>query len=48
MATQAKCDRGQAVIMADHYGTAYMEDVYAEERGGDGLRAAAAGADDNH
>ena len=41
-------DRGQAVIMADHYDTAYMEDVYEEERGGDGLRAAAAGADDNH
>ena len=41
-------DRGQALIMADHYDTAYMEDVYEEERGGDGLRAAAAGADDNH
>jgi hypothetical protein len=34
--------------MADHYDTAYMEDVYDEDRGGDGLRAAAAGADDNH
>jgi hypothetical protein len=41
-------DRGEAVIMADHYDTAYMEDVYETERGGDGLRAAAAGADDNH
>jgi hypothetical protein len=41
-------NRGEAVIMADHYDTAYMEDVYEEERGGDGLRAAAAGADDNH
>ena len=41
-------DRAEAVIMADHYDTAYMEDVYDEERGGDGLRAAAAGADDNH
>jgi Peptidase family M28 len=41
-------DRGQAVIMADHYDTAYMEDVYDKDRGGDGLRAAAAGADDNH
>jgi hypothetical protein len=41
-------DRGQAVIMADHYDTAYMEDVYDADRGGDGLRAAAAGADDNH
>jgi hypothetical protein len=41
-------DRTQAVIMADHYDTAYMEDVYEAARGGDGLRAAAAGADDNH
>jgi hypothetical protein len=41
-------DRGQAVIMADHYDTAYMEDAYEKDRGGDGLRAAAAGADDNH
>ncbi|HEX7599640.1 MAG TPA: M28 family peptidase, partial [Polyangia bacterium] len=41
-------NRGEAVIMADHYDTAYMEDVYEKERGGDGLRAAAAGADDNH
>jgi Peptidase family M28 len=41
-------DRGEAVIMADHYDTAYMEDVYDGDRGGDGLRAAAAGADDNH
>jgi len=41
-------NRGQAVIMADHYDTAYMEDVFEKERGGDGLRAAAAGADDNH
>jgi hypothetical protein len=41
-------NRSQAVIMADHYDTAYMEDVFEPERGGDGLRAAAAGADDNH
>jgi hypothetical protein len=41
-------DRSQAVIMGDHYDTAYMEDVYWEEKGGDGLRAPAAGADDNH
>jgi len=41
-------NRGEAVIMADHYDTAYMEDVYEPARGGDGLRAAAAGADDNH
>ena len=40
-------ERGEAVIMADHYDTAYMEDVYEADRGGDGLRAAAAGADDN-
>jgi hypothetical protein len=41
-------NRAEAVIMADHYDTAYMEDVYEEERGGDGLRVAAHGADDNH
>ncbi|HVU52196.1 MAG TPA: M28 family peptidase [Polyangia bacterium] len=41
-------NRGEAVIMGDHYDTAYMEDVYEEDRGGDGLRVAAAGADDNH
>jgi hypothetical protein len=41
-------NRGEAVIMGDHYDTAYMEDVYEEERGGDGLRVAAHGADDNH
>ncbi len=41
-------DRREAVVMADHYDTAYMEDAYESARGGDGLRAAAAGADDNH
>jgi Peptidase family M28 len=41
-------NRGEAVIMADHYDTAYMEDVYEKDKGGDGLRAAASGADDNH
>ena len=41
-------DRKRAVIMADHYDTAYMEDLYEPLRGGDRLRAAAAGADDNH
>jgi len=41
-------NRSEAVIMADHYDTAYMEDVYDPARGGDHLRAAAAGADDNH
>jgi Peptidase family M28 len=41
-------NHGEAVIMADHYDTAYMEDVYEKDKGGDGLRAAASGADDNH
>lgn len=40
--------RDQAVVMGDHYDTAYMEDVYYKESGGDLLRAPAAGADDNH
>ncbi|HSP34017.1 MAG TPA: M20/M25/M40 family metallo-hydrolase [Thermoanaerobaculia bacterium] len=39
-------DRSRAVIMADHYDTAYMEDVFG--RTGKGPRIAAAGADDNH
>ncbi|MEI8078250.1 MAG: M28 family peptidase, partial [bacterium] len=41
-------NRSEAVVMADHYDTAYMEDLYDRERGGDGARVAAAGADDNH
>jgi hypothetical protein len=41
-------DRRRAVIMADHYDTAYMEDRYEKDRGGTGARLAAAGADDNH
>jgi hypothetical protein len=41
-------DRRRAVIMADHYDTAYMEDLYYRERGGNLARVAAAGADDNH
>lgn len=41
-------DRRRAVIMADHYDTAYMEDRYEKGRGGNGARLAAAGADDNH
>ncbi|HBZ70288.1 MAG TPA: hypothetical protein DEP35_11365, partial [Deltaproteobacteria bacterium] len=41
-------DRSEAVIMADHYDTAYMEDRYEPSQGGDGARLAAAGADDNH
>jgi hypothetical protein len=40
-------DRSRAVIMADHYDTAYMEDLY--DKGPDkGVRIASAGADDNH
>jgi hypothetical protein len=42
-----KC-RGEAIVLADHYDTAYMEDRYDKSRGGDGVRIAAAGADDNH
>jgi hypothetical protein len=41
-------DRSQAVVLADHYDTAYMEDLYDTLRGGLGVRKAAAGADDNH
>jgi hypothetical protein len=41
-------DRSRAVIMADHYDTAYMEDLYYKEKGGNLARIAAAGADDNH
>jgi hypothetical protein len=40
-------NRNEAVIMADHYDTAYMEDVYNKSQGGDGARLSAAGADDN-
>jgi hypothetical protein len=41
-------DRSRAVIMADHYDTAYMADKYLKEEGGCGARMAACGADDNH
>jgi hypothetical protein len=41
-------DRDRAVIMADHYDTAYMEDIYDKDQGGSGARLAASGADDNH
>ena len=41
-------NRRRAVIMADHYDTAYMEDVYGYSDKGGGPRIAAAGADDNH
>jgi hypothetical protein len=41
-------DRKRAVIMGDHYDTAYMADHFEKEQGGSGARLAAAGADDNH
>jgi hypothetical protein len=41
-------DRRKAVILADHYDTAYMEDLYYKDRGGKLARISAAGADDNH
>src|SRR5262249_23574014 len=40
-------DRGRAVVMADHYDTAYRSDRYEKRQGGDGARLAAPGADDN-
>jgi hypothetical protein len=40
-------DRKRAVIMADHYDTAYMYDCYEKEYGGNGARLSAPGADDN-
>src|SRR5258708_29550032 len=41
-------NRKEAVVMADHYDTAYMEDEFDPKRGGSGARLSAAGADDNH
>jgi hypothetical protein len=41
-------NRREAVIMADHYDTAYMLDRYDKNYGGCGARIAACGADDNH
>jgi hypothetical protein len=41
-------NRSEAVLIADHYDTAYMEDIYDKSRGGTGARIAAAGADDNY
>ena len=41
-------DRRRAVIMADHYDTAYMEDRYERDPQTKGARIAAAGADDNY
>jgi hypothetical protein len=41
-------NRKEAVVLGDHYDTAYMEDIYDKERGGSGARLAARGADDNY
>ena len=41
-------DRKRAVIMSDHYDTAYMHDKYDHDEGGSGARISACGADDNH
>jgi hypothetical protein len=41
-------NRREAVIMADHYDTAYMLDKYDKDFGGCGARMAASGADDNY
>jgi len=41
-------NRHQAVVLADHYDTAYMEDIYEGDLGGSGARLSAAGADDNY
>jgi len=41
-------NRLETVIIADHYDTAYMEDIFDKSSGGTGARISAAGADDNH
>ena len=41
-------NRKQAVVLGDHYDTAYMEDVYEKGKGGSGARLSANGADDNY
>ncbi|HXY75000.1 MAG TPA: M28 family peptidase [Dehalococcoidales bacterium] len=41
-------NHNEAVVMADHYDTAYMENIYDKSLGGTGARIAAPGADDNH
>lgn len=41
-------NRKEAVVMGDHYDTAYMEDIYDTDRGGSGARISANGADDNY
>jgi hypothetical protein len=40
-------NRGEAVVMGDHYDTAYMEDTFYKSSGGSGARLGAHGADDN-
>jgi hypothetical protein len=40
-------DRRRAVVMADHYDTAYMHDHYDRSEGGTGARLSAQGSDDN-
>jgi hypothetical protein len=41
-------NRRQAVVFADHYDTAYMEDIYQNGKGESGPRLSSHGADDNH
>jgi hypothetical protein len=41
-------NRAEAVVLADHYDTAYMEDLFDAKKGGIKARVASAGADDNH
>jgi len=41
-------ERSEAVVLADHYDTAYEEDTYNRALGGSGARRSAPGADDNY
>ena len=41
-------NRKEAIVLGDHYDTAYMEDIYEKSRGGTGARQSANGADDNY
>ena len=40
-------DRSRAIVLADHYDTAYRNDKYEPDAGGERVRVAAPGADDN-
>jgi hypothetical protein len=40
-------NRKEAIVLGDHYDTAYMEDIFNREKGGSGARLSANGADDN-